>query len=114
MTAVINGRTVKIPKYVLEILGRSRYEFDRCTSNPNYAPGYTIRIKKATPYTYADTFRAEVERLVKWANRVTGVDGLEIAFVLDVPAKTHHCNQSAVVTIYDPVMHKIEKYIPQQ
>lgn len=114
MEVIINNKPVKIPKYVLEVLSRSRYEFDRCTNNPNYAPGYTIRIRKATPYTYADTFRAEVERLVKWANRVTGVDGMEIAFVLDVPRETHHCNQVAVVSIFDPVMHKIEQYIPQQ
>lgn len=113
MTAVINGKTVKIPKYVQEILSRSKYEFDRCTSHEWYAPGYTIRIEKATPYTYADTFRAEIERLVKWANRVTGVEGLEIAFILSVPTKTHHRNQTAVVSIFDPVMHKIEQCIPQ-
>lgn len=27
------------------------------------------------------------------------------------PDKTHHCEQSAVVTIFDPVMNEIEKYI---
>lgn len=113
MNAVINGKSVKIPKYVQELLSRSKYEFDRCTGHEWYAPGYTIRIKKATPYTYADTFRAEIERLVKWANRVTGVEGLEIAFILSVPAKTHHCDQVAVVSIFDPVMHKIEQCIPQ-
>lgn len=104
---------MNIPKYVQDILARSKYEFNRCTDHEWYAPGYTIRISKATAYTYADTFRAEVERLVKWANRVTGVDGLEIAFVLDVPTETHHRNQTAVVSIFDPVMQKIEQYIPQ-
>lgn len=102
-----------IPKYVQEILSRSKYEFVRCTRHEWYAPGYTITIKKATPYTYASTFRAEVERLVKWANRATGAEGLEIAFILDVPTETHHCNQVAVVSIFDPVMQKIEKYISQ-
>lgn len=102
-----------VPKYVQDILSRSKYEFAFHTNNEWYAPGYTIRIRKATPYTYASTFRAEVERLVKWANRVTGVEGLEIAVVLDVPSETHHCNQIAVVSIFDPVMQKIEKYIPQ-
>lgn len=102
-----------IPKYVQEILCRSKYEFDRCTSREWYAPGYTIKIRKATPYTYASTFRAEIERLVKWANRAAGVEELEIAFILDVPTETHHCDQAAVVSIFDPVMQKIEQYIPQ-
>lgn len=102
---------MKIPKYVQEILSRSQFEFSRCTGHEWYAPGYTIRISKSTPYTYADTFRAEIERLVKWANRVTGVDDLEIAFVLEVPSETHHRNQTAVVSIFDPVMQKIEQYI---
>jgi hypothetical protein len=100
-----------VPKYVQEILSRSKYEFTFHTNHEWYAPGYTIRIKKASAYTYADTFRAEIERLVKWANRVTGVEGLEIAFILDVPSETHHCNQVAVVSIFDPVMQKIEQYI---
>lgn len=104
---------MKVPKYVQDILSRSKYEFYRCTDNEWYAPGYTIRISKSSDYGYAETLRAEVERLVKWANRVTGVDGLEIAFILDVPTETHHRNQTAVVSIFDPVMHKIEQYIPQ-
>jgi len=38
---------------------------------------------------------------------------MEIFHVLDMPKVTHHCNQVAVVTIYDPVMQMIEKYIPR-
>lgn len=113
MTVIINNKPVTIPKYVQEILRRSKYEFDRCTGHEWYAPGYTIRIKKATPYTYADTFRAEIERLVKWVNRQTPSDGLDHAYILSVPTKTHHCDQVAVVTIFDPVMQKIEQFIPQ-
>lgn len=113
MTAVINGKTVKIPEYVQDLMSRSKYEFYRCTDHEHYAPGYTIRISKASAYTYAETFRAEIERLVKWANRVTGVKGLEIAFILYVPSETHHRNQTAVVSIFDPVMQKLEQYIPQ-
>ena len=104
---------MKVPKYVQDLMSRSQYEFSRNTNHEMYAPGYTIRIKKASAYTYAETFRAEIERLVKWANQVTGVEGLEIAFILDVPSETHHCNQVAVVSIFDPVMQKIEQYIPQ-
>ena len=97
-----------IPKYVKEMMQRSRYEFDSCTKSEQYAAGYTIRVRKATAYTNISTLRAEVERLCKWANRVSGC---ETAFVLDMPTKTHHCQQSAVLTIFDPVMQRIEKYI---
>lgn len=113
MTATINGKTVKIPEYVKDLMSRSRYAYDFYRNHENYAPGYTIKIRKHSAYAQVDTLRKEVERLVKWANRVTGVEGLEIAYILDVPEKTHYCNQVAVVTIFDPVMQKIEKYIPE-
>lgn len=113
MTIIINNKPVKVPKYVQEIMGRSRYEFDRYTNDPNYAPGYTIRITKSTPYTYAETFRAEIERLVKWVNRQTPSDGMEHAYILSVPAETHHRDQVAIVTIFDPVMQKIEHLIQE-
>ena len=97
-----------IPKYVQEILSRSCYEFDRFTKHPDYGVGYTIRIKKATPYTYADTLRAEVERLCAWANR-QACEGT--AYILYTPTKNHHADQFAVVTIFDPIMQKIEQHI---
>ena len=100
-----------IPKYVQEILSRSKYEFDFNTNHPDYSAGYTIRIRKATPHTYAVTFKAEIERLCKWVNRVAGV---ETAHILYMPQKTHHCSQVAVVTIFDPVMQKIEQYIGKE
>lgn len=100
---------MNIPKYVIEVLSRSEYDF-RHTSNPNYGAGYTIRISKSSHYTYADTLRKEAERLVAWANRVAGC---EIAYLLYAPEKTrHYAKQAAVVTIFDPVMQKIEQYIP--
>ncbi len=101
---------MKIPKYVQELMGRSCYEYYRCTNDPNYGVGYTIRISKRSEYGYVETLKDEVEQLVKWANRVAGV---EIAYVLDVPTETHYRKQSAVVTIFDPVMQKIEQYIPR-
>lgn len=102
---------MKIPKYVQELMSRSNYEFDSCRNNDNYAAGYTIKIHKYSAYEYLDTFKAEVERLCAWANRVAGV---ETAYILDMPVRFHHCNQVAVVTIFDPVMHKIEQYIPHK
>ena len=100
---------MKIPKYVVELMRRSRYEFDRCTQNTNYGVGYTISIVKGTEYQQIDTLRQEIERLVKWANRTAGCD---TAFLLAIPSETHYTKQSAVVTIFDPVMQKIECYIP--
>ena len=97
-----------IPKYVKETLSRSCYEFDHCTKHPDYSGGYTIRVKKSTPYTYADTLRAEVEKLCAWANR-QACEGT--ACILYTPDKTHHADQFAVVTIFDPIMQKIEHYI---
>lgn len=45
---------MKIPKYVQEIMERS--EFVRGYGDP----GYTIRIRKATPYTRISTLSAEI------------------------------------------------------
>lgn len=102
---------MKVPKYVQDLMERSEYEFDRFTKHENYGAGYTIRIGKSTEYGYAETLRKEVERLCRWANRVAGV---ETAYILNVPAKTHYCKQWATVTIFDPVMQKIEQYIPER
>ena len=99
---------MKIPKYIEEIMQRSKYEFDLFKSHPDYAVGYTIRIRKSTPYTKIDTFRAEVERLQKWVNKNNGE-----MVILDIPNKTHYVNQYAVVTIYDTLMKHIEKYITE-
>ena len=73
-----------------------------------YGPGYTISIQKGTEYQRIDTLRAEVERLCAWSNRIVP----DTAFLLSIPADTHYTKQSAVVTIFDPVMQKIERYIP--
>lgn len=99
-----------IPKYVQEIMERSRYEFDFYKGHEHYAVGYTIKIRKHSAYAHVATLKHEVERLMAWANRVAG---MEISHVLDMPKVTHHYNQVAVVTIYDPVMQMIEKYIPK-
>ena len=99
-----------IPKYVQDLMERARYEYDRCTTNENYGVGYTIAIRKATPYSQAWTLRQEAERLCKWANRTAGV---EVAHILYVPKQTHYHAQSAVVTIFDPVMKHIERFMPE-
>ena len=100
-----------IPIYVQKLMQRARYEYDRCTESENYGVGYTVAIRKATPYAKAYTLRTEVERLCKWANRAAGG---EVAPILYMPEKTHYSrDQSAVVTIFDPVMKHIEQFMPE-
>ena len=99
---------MKIPKYVIEMMERAEYQRAPFPSHEHYAAGYTIRIHKATARTHVKTFRKEIEKLCAWANR-KGFEGT--AFILIVPEKTHYYDQSAVVTIYDPIMQQIERYI---
>lgn len=97
---------MKIPKFVQGIMERSKFALGEGD------PGYTIIIRKETPYTYVDTFQREIERLVAWANRVVPHDeDVPNAIINRTPNKTHHHFQYATVTIYDPIMQQIEKYI---
>ena len=97
---------MKIPKYVVEMMNRAKYEFDSFKNNVDYAAGYTIKIRKPTAYTKIDTFKTEIERLKKWVEKNNGE-----MIILDIPNKTHYVNQVATVTIFDPVMKYIESYI---
>ena len=96
-----------IPKYVQKLM--SRAAFDRLYANEKSEPGYTIKIRKETPYTYASTLQAECERLVAWANKQPC--GPDTALILECPKETHYCRQVAYVTIYDPVMKALESLI---
>ena len=99
---------MKIPKYVVEIMKRSRYCYIYPKSRAeDCSPGYTVTIKKATPYTNAKTFRNELERLKRWVERQDG-GNMQIIFC---PSVTHHNDQTAIITIWDPVMKYIEQYI---
>ena len=94
---------MKIPKYVIEIMQRSRFLLGY------YDPGYTIMINKRTAYTTVQTLDNECKRLVKWAKR----NGATLSEINKMPIKTHHYYQNAIVTITDPVMKQIEQYIPR-
>lgn len=97
-----------IPKYVQELMSRAKYNFTLPGKNPNAAAGYTVEIKKYSHYETADTFRSEIERLKKWVDRQPGGE----MFILSIPTHTvHKSMQYATVTIFDPVMQKIEQYI---
>lgn len=97
-----------VPVYVREILSRSGFEFDYLTTHPDFVQGYTIYVRKRTPYTQARTFRQEISQLCAWANRTAGA---RVAKVLHCPDITHYCDQFAHITILDPVMLQIEDYI---
>lgn len=101
---------MKIPNYILNILSRAEYNFDFCTKNENYANGYTICITKSTEYTRISTFNKEIIRLVNWVNKQVP----NTAFVLYIPNKTKYTKQFTVVTIFDPVMQKIENFIGKE
>ena len=99
---------MNIPKFAQELMSRASWEYD----HPDSSPGYTVRIRKATPYTRSETLQSECERLVKWANRQPS--GSETAELLSCPQETHHRWQYAVVTIYDPIMKHLEQYIKER
>ncbi len=88
---------MNVPKYAQEMMSRAK--FDLSYKNPKSSPGYTIWVKKATPYTYVSTLREECERFVAWARR-----NYVEAEVLECPKDTHYCSQSALVLITDPVV----------
>lgn len=98
---------MEIPKYIKEILKRSEYNFSMI-KNENYGVGYTIKVAKNTAYTHIHTFKKELERMVNWANKQTKN---KCAYILYIPENTHYTEQFAIVTIFDPVMQKIEQYI---
>ena len=98
---------MEIPKYIQDMMERSKFVL-------SYGePGYTIAIRKATPYTQASTFKVEIERLEKWVQQMMSKDdvGVPTMIINRIPKKTHYANQYAIVTIYDPIMKQLEKYI---
>lgn len=97
---------MKVPNYIINIMERAKYEYDSFKSSPDYAVGYTIKIRKSSAYTKAETFKAELEKLKKWIEKNSGE-----MIIIDFPDKTHYTNQSAIITIFDPVMKHIEQYI---
>lgn len=102
---------MKIPKYIMELMDRASFVLGA------YEPGYTIKICKYSDYSSVDTLKKEIERLQKFIFREAGYpydDGIDTPpFVINkIPAKTCHTRQYAIVTIYDPYMKYLEKYIP--
>lgn len=99
---------MKSPKYVIDIMERSHYYFAFKKDDKRCAAGYTIAVKKATPYTQIKTFESELTRLKKWVDRQEGGE----CHIIHMPTKTHYkSTQIAIVTIFDPVMQHLERFI---
>lgn len=98
---------MKVPKYIQDIMSRSQFVLGSSD------PGYTIRIRKASAYSSINTFRNEIERLIKWVNRTPHYDDLPIGILHRIEDKTRYGWQYATVTIYDPVMKYLEQYIKE-
>lgn len=104
-------REKAIPAYVVEMMKRSFFYYETAFVDKEIAEwcaaGYTIAIKKATPYKRAEALCNEAARLQKWVNRQRGGD----CRIIKLPKETTNGDQYAIVTIFDPVMKRLEKYI---
>lgn len=98
----------KVPQYIREILSRAGYEFDYLTTHPEFKQGFTLHIRKRTPYTSVRAFRREVEDFCYWADRTAHAP---VSRIVHIPDTMRPCDQFAYVTILDPVMLQIEDYI---
>ena len=113
----MNTRT-NIPNYVRRILNRSTFAIESNHFRNDYDPSYTIIVPKHSIYAKAETLKAEIEKLVDWANRrvygaeaPAGWKNCQPVVVRELPKETHYCKQYAVIDIYDPIMLKVEYLI---
>lgn len=99
---------MKIPKYIENLLENSKFRY-LYTDNKNYAIGYTFEICKPSDYMHVNTFNNLVEKIVKWSNSKCP----NSAYIICLPRITHYGRQTAIITIYDPVMKYIEHLIKE-
>ena len=93
---------MKAPQYVITPLKKAKYYFGK-----DCCAGYSIKIYKRTRYEYASTLRSRCDKIITWCNKQVACSA-EMVFC---PSETRYDNQFAVITIYDPVMLYLEKYI---
>jgi hypothetical protein len=93
---------MKAPNYITNSLHNAEFYFgeDGCV-------GYSIKIFKHTRYENANTLRIRCAAIIGWCNnQIPGS-----AEMVSYPKVTHYTQQFAVITIYDPVMLYLEKFI---
>ena len=93
---------METPKYIISALRGAEFYFGE-----NCVPGYSIKIRKRTKYEYATTLRSRVDRILTWCNKQVGGS----AEMISCPGCTNYTDQFAVITIYDPVMLRLEGFI---
>lgn len=102
-----------MPQYVKDLMARASFQFSQIFAEP----GYTIAIGKRTDYTNVQTLKEEIERLAKWVRkecRRLGMDKKgsdETILIHNIPTITNYCPQYAFVTIFDPIMQRLEPFI---
>ena len=103
---------ITVPKYVADLMNRSEFYFD-----DNFAlPGYTLSVKKRTPYQNIKSFKKEIERLSSWIKRnciALGMDkecAEKVVAIHYVPDRTRYAQQKAVITILDPIMKFLDPF----
>ena len=92
---------IEVPKYVQELVKGFTYDYDVKGAQA----GYTIKLWKPSVYMKMYVFEEKVQKLIDWANRYYADASINY-----VPNKTHYCNQAITVTIFDPVMRRLEQY----
>ena len=99
----------RIPKHVVETLkGHAEYCFS-APEGKQITAGYTIRIWPRNKSQSALELSKEVGEVLAWARRNCKYVTCE---VLHRPAR-RRSERYAIVTIFDPVMHKIEHLVEE-
>lgn len=106
MNAACTIDSIKFPKYIREILSRSKM----ADPTESKEPGYGIAIYKRTSYAYARSLRQDCEKFINWANNeIPHYPDAPVALLEYAPSATHYRPQHAIVTVYDPLMLRIEQ-----
>ena len=108
---------MRIPEYVKNIMRRASYNYEK--ELKGFAVGYTINIAKETPCQHLYSLEKDINRFVSWCNREyyrrVGSNELEpVAYINYIPCRTRYVMQHITVTVNDPIMKKIEEFIPER
>ena len=112
---------MKTPLYIQNLLSRCEWAVEAGRLPKGCDPGYTLLLHKRSAYALAKTLAKEADALKGWAEREMlklcpyyDNDADPIAVVNHCPGETRYRDQWAVITIWDPLMKHIEKFIPEK
>lgn len=111
---------MKTPGYIKRLFARCEWAVETGRLPKGCDPGYTLLLHKRTIYSHTETLRKEAGLLVAWCRRrmalharyISQEEADKVAFIHEYPQQTRIGDQTAVITIWDPVMQKIQKHIP--